>query len=108
MCPSDRRRTSDPSAEPGHDLIGDHEDAVPPADIRNGGPVALWGNRRGQARADDGLGHERGDGPRSGRDDGALELVGQLLGVAERVGTAQARAIRVRRGNVRNRPSQPS
>ena len=66
---------------------------MPPADLGDGGPVALGGHGGGKRRADDGLGHERGHGPRAGRDDGAFELVGELLGITERVGTAQSRAI---------------
>ena len=43
------------AAEPGHDLVGDHQDAVRAADLDDRGPVVVAGHRGAERRAGDGL-----------------------------------------------------
>ena len=61
------------AAEPGHDLVGDQEHAVPAAHLGDRRPVVVGRDRRGERRAGDRLGDERGDRGRAGVDDRAVE-----------------------------------
>ena len=90
--------------EPGHHLVRDEQDPVAPADLGDRLPVAIGRDDGRQRRADDRLRDERGDGARARRLDRALQLGGELLGIAERVRPRLARPIRVRRGDVPESP----
>ena len=91
-------------AEPGHHLVGDEQHAMPPADVRDRRPVAVGRDGGGQRGADDRLRDERRDVARAGRLERPVELGGELVGVAEGVGTGQVGAVRVGRRDVAEAP----
>ena len=79
-------------AEAGHDLVGDHEDAVPVADLADAGDVAV-GRDEDAVRADDRLEEDGGDGPGALVADDVLEA---LEGLADRPRLRLAPAMGVR------------
>ena len=78
------------------------------ADLGDRRPVAVGRDGCRQGRADDRLGHERGDGAGPRGLDRPVELLRQLVAVAERVRARLARAVRVRGGDVAEPPSHAS
>ena len=106
-APVIEREPAPGSPEAGHDLVGDEQHAVPAADVGDGRPVAVGRDDRGQRRADDRLGDERGHGARARRLEGPVELGGEIVGAPEGVGARQARPIRVGRRDVPE-PAEPA
>ncbi len=64
------------ATEPGHDLVGDQENAVAPADLGDGRPVVVGRDGGGQRRTGDRLGDERGDRGRAGVGDRPVQALG--------------------------------
>src|SRR3954470_15529788 len=95
------------SAEARHHLVGDEEDAVAPADLRDRGPVAVRRRHGAERRADERLADEGRDRTGLGSLDRAVELLGELLRRPEGIGPLIARAVRVGRGDM-PKPSEPS
>src|SRR4029077_4669423 len=84
-----------PPADPGHDLVRDEQDAVAAADLGDLRPVVVRWDRRGQGRPDDRPGPGRRARPGTGRQDGRLEFLGQLVASRERVRAWVAGTIRI-------------
>ena len=77
------------------------------ADLGDGGPVALGRLHGAQRRSHDRFRHECGDRGRAGARDRPVELVGELGGIAQRVGSRVAGTVRVGGGHVAETP-QPA